>query len=87
MVVAGTTVRRTPAEASERRMLRFMTENLGSVGQMIIGGLETVGGILTANSTTREEGAFNLEAGELRQEANKNLTAMDDAEEEKTNED
>lgn len=63
------------------------TENLGSVGQMIIGGLETVGGILTANSTTREEGAFNLEAGELRQEANKNLTAMDDAEEEKTNED
>lgn len=57
------------------------TENLESVGQMIIGGLETVGGILTANQTTREEGAFNLENGEIRQEANKNLTAIDEAEE------
>lgn len=57
------------------------TENLESVGQMIIGGLETIGGILTANQTTREEGAFNLENGEIRQEANKNLTAIDEAEE------
>ena len=55
-------------------------ENLESVGQMIIGGLETIGGILTADPTTRAEGEFNLEAGERHQKANKNLTAMDEAE-------
>ncbi len=64
----------------EETEVNHTAENLGSVGQMIIGGLETVGGILTANSTTREEGAFNLEVGELHQEANKNLTSIDDAE-------
>ena len=64
----------------EETKVDHTTENLQSVGQMIIGGLETVGGILTANSTTRAEGAFNLETGERHQEANKNLTAMDDAE-------
>ena len=64
----------------EETEVSHTTENLESVGQMIIGGLETVGGILTANQTTREEGAFNLENGEIRQETNKNLTAIDEAE-------
>ena len=60
--------------------IKHTTENLESVGQMIIGGIETIGGILTADPMTRAEGAFNLEAGERHQEANKNLTAIDDAE-------
>jgi hypothetical protein len=53
------------------------TENLESVGQMIIGGLETVGGILTGDPITRAEGEFNVEVGSLHQESNKVLTAID----------
>lgn len=58
------------------------TENLESVGQMILGELETIGGILTGDPLTRAEGEFNLETGSLHQEANKNLTAIDEAESE-----
>ena len=58
------------------------TENLESVGQMIIGGLEQIGGILTGDPTTRAEGEFNAEVGSLHQETNKNLTAMDEEGEE-----
>ena len=57
------------------------TENLGSVGQMIIGGIEQIGGILTGDPATRAEGEFNAEVGALHQEANKNLTAIDESEE------
>ena len=58
-------------------------ENIESVGQMIIGGIEMVGGIITADGITREEGEFNIEVGSRHQEVNKNLTAIDEAEEEK----
>ncbi len=57
------------------------TENLESVGQMIIGGIEQVGGILTGDPITRAEGEFNAEVGSLHQESNKNLTAIDESEE------
>lgn len=70
----------------EETEVNHTTENLESVGQMIIGGIETVGGILTANPVTRAEGTYNLEAGELHQEANKNLTAIDESETNKTHE-
>lgn len=58
-------------------------ENLESVGQIIIGGIEMVGGIITADGITRQEGDFNIEVGSQHQEVNKNLTAIDEAEEEK----
>jgi hypothetical protein len=58
------------------------TENLGSIGQMILGELETIGGILTGDPVTRAEGEFNLETGSLHQATNKNLTAIDEAENE-----
>ncbi len=59
-------------------------ENLESVGQMIIGSIEMVGGIITADGITRREGEFNIEVGSQHQETNKNLTAIDDAEEPET---
>lgn len=62
------------------------TENLGSVGQMIIGGIETIGGILTGDPITRAEGEYNIETGSLHQEVNKNLTAIDESEEPKSDE-
>ena len=58
------------------------TENLESVGQMIIGGIEQIGGILTGDPLTRAEGEFNAEVGSLHQETNKNLTAIDESEKE-----
>jgi hypothetical protein len=60
------------------KTVNHTTENLESVGQMIIGGLEQVGGILTGDPVTRAEGEFNAEVGSLHQESNKNLTAIDE---------
>lgn len=59
----------------EEAEVNHTTENLESVGQMIIGGLEQMGGNLTGDPLTRAEGEFNAEVGSLHQEANKNLTA------------
>ncbi len=55
-------------------------ENLESVGQMILGAVEQIGGILTGDPATRAEGEFNAEVGSLHQETNKNLTAIDERE-------
>ncbi len=52
-------------------------ENLSAVGQMIIGEIEAVGGILTGDPITRAEGEFNVEVGTLHQESNKVLTAIE----------
>ena len=54
-----------------------LSENLSAVGQMIIGEIETVGGILTGDPVTRAEGEYNVEAGILHQESNKVLTAIE----------
>lgn len=61
--------------------VNHIKENLESVGQIIIGGIEMVGGIITADGITRKEGDFNIEVGSQHQETNKNLTAIDEAEE------
>ncbi|MBA3335416.1 MAG: hypothetical protein H0T08_07385 [Acidobacteria bacterium] len=58
-----------------------LTENLSAVGQMIIGEIEAIGGILTGDPVTRAEGEFNVEVGSLHQETNKNLTAIEQNEE------
>ncbi|MEJ7860219.1 MAG: hypothetical protein WKF90_01160 [Pyrinomonadaceae bacterium] len=58
-----------------------LTENLSAVGQMIIGEIEAIGGILTGDPVTRAEGEFNVEIGSLHQETNKNLTAIEQNEE------
>ncbi len=55
-------------------------ENLSAVGQMIIGEIEAVGGILTGDPVTRAEGEFNVEVGSLHQESNKVLTAIENEE-------
>ena len=68
-------------EEIEETAASHTMENLESVGQRIIGGIETIGGILTGDPVTRAEGAFNLDVGEHRQETNKNLTAIDESKE------
>ncbi len=58
-------------------------ENLSAVGQIIVGEIETIGGILTGDPITQAEGEFNVEVGTLHQKANKNLTAIEENEEDK----
>lgn len=65
----------------EETEIDHTTENLESVGQMLIGGIETIGGILTGDPITRAEGEFNVEAGSLHQESNRVLTAIEENEE------
>ena len=65
---------------NEKKVETGLSENLSAVGQMIIGEIETVGGILTGDPTTRAEGEFNLEVGSLHQESNKVLTAIENKE-------
>ncbi|HNQ16115.1 MAG TPA: hypothetical protein PKM58_11160 [Pyrinomonadaceae bacterium] len=40
-------------------------EKLEAVGQMIVGEIEKIGGILTADPVTQAEGDYNLGAGSL----------------------
>jgi hypothetical protein len=55
-------------------------EKLEAVGQIIIGELEAVGGILTGDPITHAEGEFNVEAGTLHLESSDALTEDEDDE-------
>lgn len=68
-------------EEIEETEVDHTKENLESVGQMILGGIEQVGGILTGDPMTRREGEFNAEVGSIHQESNKVLTLLDESEE------
>ncbi len=63
-----------------------LSENISAVGQMIVGEIEAIGGILTGDPVTRAEGEFNVEVGSLHQESNKNLTAIENKEQSRQDE-
>ena len=67
-------------EETEKNKTNHTKENLESVGQIIIGEIEAIGGILTGDPLTRAEGEFNVEVGSLHQESNKVLTAIENNE-------
>ena len=66
------------ADKKQQGELNHTTENVELVGQVILGEIQTIGGILTGDPITQAEGEYNVEAGTIHQETNKNLTAMDD---------
>ena len=70
-------------EIKDENEINHTAENLKSVGQMIVGELEVIGGILTGDPVSRAEGEFAVDSGILHQEANKNLTADEKAEADK----
>ena len=72
-------------ETNEHKESKF-EENLKAVGQIIVGEIETIGGILTGDPVTRAEGEFNVEVGSLHQESNKNLAAIENREQSEVNE-
>jgi len=73
----------TMTDENEEQTENRTAENLESVGQMIIGGIEQIGGILTGDPMTRAEGDFNVAVGSEHQETNKNLTAIENEEAER----
>ncbi|HEY0427517.1 MAG TPA: hypothetical protein VGC76_06900 [Pyrinomonadaceae bacterium] len=58
-------------------------ESIEGVGQAIIGEIEIIGGILTADPVTQAEGEFNVDAGTLRRETSETLEDTDESEESK----
>lgn len=60
-------------EEMETKENSSLKENIGGIGQMIIGELESIGGILTGDPLTRAEGEFNVAVGEERDDVEQEL--------------
>ncbi|QYO65230.1 hypothetical protein [Leptolyngbya sp. 7M] len=54
-----------------------IADKISGLGQKIIGEVEMIGGILTADPNTAAEGEFNIEVGELREEVEEDLEAIE----------
>ncbi len=50
-----------------------LKEKITGLGQKIIGEVETIGGVLTADPNTQAEGEFNVEVGTVREEVEEEL--------------
>lgn len=68
------------ADENEEETPSHAKESLEAVGQIILGEIEKVGGILTANSTAQAEGDYNIEVGKLHKEVADELAENEDAE-------
>ncbi len=58
-------------------------ENLSAVGQIILGEIEKIGGILTGDPITNAEGEYNIGAGAAHQEVNRERLAAETEEDAK----
>ena len=67
------------AEETKDKQENSTVEKLESVGQIIMGEMEKIGGILTADPVSQAEGELTEEAGNVRYET---ADALDDDEEE-----
>lgn len=63
-----------PEEKEEETGLRG---RISGFGQKVIGEIETIGGILTADPNTQAEGEFNVEVGDVREELESDLEEGD----------
>ena len=60
-------------EAVETGRDSSLKESIGGIGQMIIGEIESIGGIITGDPATRAEGEFNVAVGEERDDIEEKL--------------
>lgn len=60
-----------------------LKEDISAVGQIIIGELESIGGMMTGDPITRAEGNFNADAGIIREEINQDIAEAEENEDEK----
>ena len=70
------------AEETKDKQENSTVEKLESVGQIIMGEMEKIGGILTADPVSQAEGELTEEAGNVHYET---ADALDDEEEPKKN--
>ena len=54
-----------------------LAENLAAVGQIVLGEIEKIGGILTGDPITNAEGEYNIGAGAAHQEVNRERLAAE----------
>jgi hypothetical protein len=57
----------------EERDEPTIRERISGAGQVILGEIETIGGVLTGDPVTQAEGEFNVEVGSVREEAEHDL--------------
>ncbi len=67
-------------DKTEKKENHSLEENLEAVGQIIIGSIESLGGIITGDPLTRAEGDFNTGMGAAHQQSNRILTAIENEE-------
>lgn len=69
-------------EENEDGEKRGLADKISGLGQKIIGEIETIGGVLTADPITQAEGEYNVEVGDVREELEEDIaesTSHDDA--------
>jgi hypothetical protein len=54
-----------------------LKEKITGLGQVIIGEVETIGGVLTADPITQAEGEFNVEVGTIREDLEETDAELD----------
>ncbi len=67
----------TREEESENKSDSQTVENLQAVGQIILGEIEKVGGILVADPIAQAEGDYNIEVGRQHKELSDELAETD----------
>lgn len=65
-------------DEQEPNEINHTTETVESVGQIILGEIEKIGGILTGDPITQAEGEYNIAAGTLHEESNESLEETDE---------
>ena len=70
----------TDDQSEENREKHGLKERVSGTAQVIIGEIETIGGVLTGDPITQAEGEFNVEVGTVREEAEGDLEAAEELE-------
>lgn len=70
----------------EEKEENSLVENLEATGQIILGEIEKIGGILTGDPVTNAEGEYNIGAGAAHQEVNRERLASEEENQETTGE-
>ena len=67
-------------ELEEQEEKSSFKDKITGLGQVIIGEVETIGGVLTGDPNTQAEGEFNVEVGTVREELEETLPEGDQSE-------
>ena len=55
-----------------------LAEDISAVGQILVGEIESIGGMLTGDPITRAEGNFNADSGIIREEINQDIAETEE---------